>query len=364
MTRSSRGRKMIGILLAIMAIVVVAGCAGKGGAGGANEKKTIKLADLQWQSMWINNAIGGFIFEHGYDHDVEIVEMTTPIMNQAVVKGDVDVVMETWTANIIDWFTDAKDNNKILVLGRSIEKGEVGWYVPRYVIEGDAARGIAATAPDLKSVFDLPKYKHLFTDPENRDKGLLISCITGWNCATQNRIKLHAYNLDEHYNIQEPGATAALDAAISAAYKRGEPILTYYWGPTWLLGTYDMVRLEEPANTQECDDLHQKMIKGDMAIEDAPPEAGCGFPRDEIFVTANPGLKDRAPGIVEFLDNYFLTTQQVNELSAHMELEKKSADETAIWFFENYQDVWRGWLPADVTAKVEAALKEAGANLQ
>lgn len=352
--------------MAIAAVLLIgsllAGCAGTGGQGGAGDK-VIKLADVQWQTLWINNAIAGYIMEQGYGYKVETIEMTTPIMQQALVKGDVDVVMETWTANIIDWYNGAMQKNQILTLGPIIEKGVQAWYVPRYVIEGDASRGLKPLAPDLKSVSDLPKYKHLFADPENPNKGLLISCITGWNCAVVNQVKLHGYGLAEHYNVQEPGASAALDAAIAGAYRRGEPLLTYYWEPTWLLGAYDMVRLEEPAFNETCNEITQKVISGTMKLADVPKEGGCAFPEDDVFITAHPSLKTRAPEVAEFLSKMTVGNEVLNKLSAYMELEKKSAEETAVWFFENYQAEWRSWVPADVAQKLEDALRKDGAKL-
>jgi glycine betaine/proline transport system substrate-binding protein len=42
-----------------------------------------------------------------------------------------------------------------------------GFYVPRYLVEGDAERGIEPLAPDLRSVSDLPRYAELFRDPSS-----------------------------------------------------------------------------------------------------------------------------------------------------------------------------------------------------
>jgi len=41
---------------------------------------------------------------------------------------------------------------------------------------------------------------------------------------------------------------------------------------------------------------------------------------------------------------------------AYMEDEKADKQAGALWFLKNYQDVWHGWVPADVMKKVEEAL--------
>ena len=72
----------------------------------------------------------------------------------------------------------------------------------------------------------------MFADPEDPNKGILISCVTGWNCAEVIRIKTYAYGLDETYNLSEPGSSGALDAGIAGPYKKGEACSFL------LLGTY------------------------------------------------------------------------------------------------------------------------------
>ena len=51
--------------------------------------------------------------------------------------------------------------------------------------------------------------------------------------------------LDSQYNYFQPGSDAALSAAFTSAFEKGEPIVGYYWEPTWLTGKYDMVLLED-----------------------------------------------------------------------------------------------------------------------
>jgi glycine betaine/proline transport system substrate-binding protein len=324
----------------------------------SQEKEVIKFADVMWQTLWINNAIAMYITEHGYGYPVESIEMTTPVYQQAIVEGDVDVLMENWTGNIQEWWNEVTANGTVLDLGNTFDESTQGWYVPRYVIEGDAERGIEPTAPDLKSVFDLPKYKDVFADPENPDKGLIINGIIGWDVSNVNRVKLYAYDLQDDYNFMEPGASAALDAAISGAYKKGEPILAYYWEPTWLMGLYDMVQLEEPPYTDECWELNKAAKDGEVALKDVSADAGCAFETVGIPKSAAASLQERAPEIVTFLSKMNISGDALNKASAYMETEGVSAEETAVWFFENYPDTWKSWVTTEAAANIEAALAQ------
>lgn len=323
-------------------------------------KETIKFADRQWQTMWINNAIAMFIVEHGYEYPVESVVITTPVMQQVLPEGDVHVDIELWRFNIIDWYNEVTESGEMIDLGPTYEKSTQGWYVPRYVIEGDPERGIEPLAPDLKSVFDLPKYKEVFKDPENPDKGQLVNCITGWKCSEINRAKLYAYNLDGDYNILEPGTSPALDAAIAGAYKKRDPVLAYYWEPTWLMGAYDMIQLEEPEYSDECWAEIEKVLDGEMAPEDISEKGGCAFDTFAIHKGIYAGLQDIAPDVVEFLKKMNVGTDPLNKTAAYMEQNDAEPEEAALWYFETFPERWHSWLPEDIAAKVEQALADAG----
>ena len=347
--------------IVILLSLVLGACqpAASNDAGANAQKEAVRFGDTQFQTLWVNNEIAMFIIENGYDYPVESIEMTTPVFQQSIANGEIDVMMELWRANLMDWYTEVTTSGEVIDLGNTYEKSTQGFYVPRFVIEGDAERGIEPMAPDLKSVDDLPKYAELFQDPEDSSKGLLINCITGWQCAAVNRAKMRAYGLDADYNILEPGASAALDAAIAGAYEKGDPILAYYWEPTWLLGVYDMVQLEEPEYTDECWDEVSAYVNDTITLDEVTENAGCAYETLGIHKGIHKSLKERAPEVVAFLEKMDVGTEPLNKTAAYMTTDEVEADEAALWYLENYTDRWHGWVPAEVAEKVDAALAEA-----
>lgn len=351
---SLRARTILSALL--VGALLLSACATTPEGGDAQAvKEPIRISDTSFQTLWINNEIAKFVIEEGYGYPVEIIEVTTPVYQQSIARGEIDLHMELWRMNVLDWYNEVTESGQVIDLGETYERSTQGFYVPRYVIEGDPEKGIEPLAPDLVSVFDLPKYKDLFQDPRDPSKGVLVNCISTWQCAQVNRVKLQAYGLMEHYNILEPGAAAALDSAIVGPYKRGEPVLTYYWEPTWLLGQYDMVQLEEPEYTEECWAYVDQVLAGDLAVEDVPPEAGCAYETLGIHHGIHAGLVDRAPDVVEMLDRLFVGTEAMNELAAYMEVEGATAEETALYFFTRY-DHWRDWVTDEAEARMDGAL--------
>lgn len=209
------------------------------------------------------------------------------------------------------------------------------------MIKGDPARGIKATAPDLKSVYDLPKYKGVFKDVEEPGKGRFYSCIAGWGCEKINEKKFAAYDLNDTFNIFLPGSGAALVASLAGAYKKGQPWVGYYWAPTWVLGTYDMTPLEEPAYDKEIFESTAK----------------SAYPAVSVNIAVNSSMPKKAPDVVEFLKKYETSQAIANKFLGYMQEKEADSQQTAEWFLKEYEELWTGWVSGDVAAKVKKALK-------
>ena len=311
-------------------------------------KRPIVFGGLDWESAQFHNAVAGYILEKGYHCKTDqIPGSSTPIL-AGLIRGDIDVMLEVWVANIPEAWEKALKKGKVLQLGPNFEEAVQGFFVPRYLVEGDKKRGIEPLAPDLKSVTDLLKYKHLFKDPENPKKGLFHNCIFGWHCETVNNKKLAAYGLDKEFTNLKPGTGAALDAAIASHYKKGKPFVTYYWSPTWIMGTFDLIQLKEPAFNQAKWDAFNN---GDHAkVTEYPPTI--------VYKGLNAKFAKKAKRLTKFFENYKTSTAITNEALAFLRKKRglKSRD-AAIYFLKNHKQVWQGWVPSEIVPKIELALK-------
>src|SRR5690606_15205374 len=119
----------------------------------------------------------------------------------------------------------------------------------------------------------------------------------------------HAYGLLETFVNFRPGTSAALAAAIASAYERGDPFVGYYWGPTWLLGKYDLTMLEEPP--------YDEKIWLELGKQAKPTQA-TAYPLVAVYVGVNNEFKKKAPGVVAFLRNYESTNETVSKALAYM----------------------------------------------
>ena len=197
--------------------------------------KPVKFAEMGWDSAKFMTEVVRYVLEKGYGCKTELMSATNAIALQAITTGDLNVMVEYW-AGRTPAYEKAVQDGRVKIVGSLVNGGSVeGYYVPEYVIKGDAARGIKPLAPDLKSVADLPRYKSVFADPEDPSHGRLYNCPIGWQCESDTEQKMKAYKIGAAYTDFHPGSGPALDAAIESAFTRGKPILFYYWEPSTIL---------------------------------------------------------------------------------------------------------------------------------
>ena len=333
-------KRLVLALIGVLALVAHSAAA----APKCEVDRPIIFAGMDWASNAFHNAVAGFIMEKGFGCKVDIIPGSTIPLLTGLARGDVDIAMEIWKDNVTEPWNKALAAGKVVELGTNYPDAVQGWYVPRYLVEGKGAK-----APDLRHVRDLVKYKALFRDPEEPSKGRFYNCILGWNCELINTKKLKVYGLDKHFTNFRAGTGAALAAAIASNYMRGKPFVAYYWGPTWVMGKFDLVMLDEPP--------HNAADWKALGAEKNPRKA-VAYPLVEVIVGVNTAFRNQAPKLVEFLTLYDTSNAQISDALSYMQ-ETKGATEkdAALRFLRQMSKYWSQWVPADVAARVRAALR-------
>ena len=297
------------------------------------EKGTIVMADLLWDSALFHNQIVSFILENGYDYEVEYIAGDTIPLFAGLAEGDIDISMEVWVENQLVAYLDAVGAGEVIDLGMNFPDSTQGWFVPTYMIEnGDL--------PENVSVSDMADYWELFKDPEDPTKGIFYAGAPGWECTSIDVDKMEAYGLDEYYNYFITGSGDTLAASMVAAYENEEAWFGYYWKPTFLMGQLDMTQVVEPAYDEEIFNTTR----------------GCAYTADRIDICVHSSLLERAPEVVTFLRNYETNSNMIAKALVYMEENETDHAGAALWFFQEYEDVWTEWVPEDIASKVMDAL--------
>lgn len=332
-------KRAVSILLLITIILTtIVGCSKE-----AKTDRVISFADAGWDSIRFHNAVAATIIEELWGYSWTEITGSTPVTHQGLLSGEIDVHMEIWSANIASYEED-KAEGRFQELSTNFNDNYQGIYVPRYVIEGDPERGIEPLAPDLKYVWDLKDYPHIFKDDENPGMGRIYGAIPGWEVDQILYNKYLHYGLDENFIYFRPGSDASLAAAITAAYERGEPIAAYYWEPTWLLGMYDMVLLQdEPYNPDTY-------LEGETEIP----------PVNVTIGVSNDFYQEGHEEVVEFLSNYQTSSALTSEALAYMQETGADYIDTAKWFLQEHSELIDQWLKPEDAEKIKASLGETG----
>ena len=335
---------ILAALVALSLTVCVSGAGSSGqdtAAGGygpnrtpaPGEKTSITFADVGWDSIKLNNALAGLVAENVFGYTWQETPGSTPISHEALMLGDVDVHMEEWTDNISSYQTDLQAG-KFTELGINFNDNYQGFYIPRYV---------ADEYPDLKTVKDLAKYPELFPDPEDASKGIIYGGITGWSITEVMEKKVSAYGLDQYYNYFVSGSDAVLNTAMTSAWDNQEPIVAYYWEPTWLLGKYDFVLLEDdPYNPDTFQD-------------------GIGAcPAVTVTVAVSNDFAASNPEYCAFLSNFSMPSAIISEALAYMQDSSASYTQAAQWLLtESHPELVSQWLTDE---QADALLESLGSS--
>ena len=308
-----------------MAIAVLA--LGLASLPSAQAAKRLTVADLDWTGAVVSCRTLQYVLENEMGYRVKTVTMPGgPGAWEAVRSGDVDYYCETWPSyNPIksEYLKEYGGDGSLIKIADTGIIGKSGYFVPRYVIEGDASRGIPASAPDLKAVQDLNKYKHMFRSLESGDRGNLIGCpVAAWLCEDQQRLD----TLGVDFNAQALGSEIAHWAEIEAKYKRGEPFVAYAWAPHWIHAALDLVEIELP----EYD-------------ENKWP--ATNWPQDVTFKFANPEFIEENPDVVSLLEKHRLTNEQQAVMIYEIDKKQRDVDEVVEEWMGANKSVWQGWLP-------------------
>lgn len=301
-------------LLVLISTFVIA--LGLSACGGPQEE--IVIGEGNWDSNVFHDQVVKIIIEKGYGYNVDIVPADTNVLIPSLKEGDVDLSMELWSANVPTYNDDIK-NGDYVELSTNFDDNQQGLYIPAYLQE---------EYPGLVSVDDLPDYAHLFPNPEGGDKSIIYGGPEGWSATLHLHDKMEAYGLDQDYIFKTIDSSATLNASLAGAIANEEPWVGYNWEPTWILGMYDMVLLEDSPYSAE--DFEQ----------------GIGaFPSVDVNVVVNSEFEETYPELTAFLSQYETSSAITSEALAYMQDNNDNTGElAAIYFLENYDALWSEWV--------------------
>ncbi len=302
--------------------IFVAGAAFVAMATQAQAGGVLKVPVPDWTGGAVICEIIHSVLESEMDYKVKRITMPAgAAIDEGMRAGDLDFGCERWPtydATKVEYVTEYGGDGSIVYYAPTGVVGASGYYVPRYMVEGDGA-----VAPDLVSYEQLNKYTSLFKTLESGDKGRLIGCpVAAWECEDQARVK----GLGLNFVVSELGSETAHWAEIESAYKRKEPFIAYAWEPHWIHATLDLVEVKLPAYSAEA-----------WPVSDWDDD-----------VTQHYGPKELAenhPDIVALFNNVRISNaEQAKMILAIDKGGEEIEDVVSAWMDAN-ESTWKSWVP-------------------
>ncbi len=322
----------------ILAVCFYAGIAQAAGCG------KVSIAEMRWGSAAIAASFDKFILEKGYGCSVTIVDGDTlPTFASMDGNGTPDIASEFWVKAVKPQLDTAISAGRLVKGAEILADGAVeGWYIPKFIADAN---------PDILSVQDALKHPELFPDTYHPSLAAIYNCPEAWACEISTSNLFKALGADKlGFALIDSPTPADFDNSIARAFKNKVGWLGYYWSPTSVLGKYDMKQLgfgvpHDQAEWDACTSVPHC----------ANPRLNA-YPVSQAFTLITSAFADRAGPVMNYLKTRSWDNETISQVLAWQDENGEDNENAALYFLENYEELWSRWVPADVAEKVKASL--------
>lgn len=280
-------KKILLMSLFVLMMTVVAACSSDkedDNASSGTEQKTITFGVTPWTSTVPPTKIASLILQDmGYEVKETAADAGSVYMGLS--RGDLDVFMDAWVP-MHQTYLD-KFEGKIESTAVSYPEADTGWTVPTYM-------------EDVNSLEDLKGREGEF---DNEFYGI----EAGAGATIESDEIIEAYEFDfKQVSSSEGGMLAQAQRLM----EQEKPVVFYGWRPHTMFNKFDL-----------------KVLTNEKGF----------FETSSVQVITNSELKDNAPEAYEFLSNWNISLDEVEEMIVKIE-EGQEPEEVAQEWIDNNQD--------------------------
>lgn len=296
----------------------------------------VTITDMDWASAALVTAVSSFLMENGYGCSVTAIPSSTvPALTSISETGQPDIGTEIWINSAPEIYAELTENGTIVTATNVLADGGVeAWWIPAYLAEAH---------PELTTI------EGVMANPELVG-GMFHNCPDGWGCRVVNDNLTAALGLEEAgVEVFDHGSGETLASSIGAAFADEAPWFGYYWAPTAILGRYPMVEVQlgdYDADTHTCN-----------ATSDCATPGVSSYPAAPVVTIVTADLAERNPEIFDLMSNVSFPNEVMNAILAWSDENNASAEEAAVYFLSNYQDVWSEWINEEARERLSALLQ-------
>ncbi|CAM3765419.1 ABC transporter substrate-binding protein [Nocardiopsis rhodophaea] len=302
---------------AASALVFASSCAAQPG-GGAGGGDSVRMAINGWVGYKASAAVLTYLLENELDVKVEQRQIDEQPSWQGMNDGDIDVIVENWGHEDLMKQYGPEGNDTVVDGGPNGNKGTLGWYVPKYLLE---------EYPDINTYQGVKKNAEIFKTAESGDKGEFLAGDPGF--VTQDQGMINHFDMD--LKIVYAGSEAAQITTMRKKYDNKEPFLAYFYEPQWLHNELDLEHVEFPEYEEGC--------------ADDEDDVSCGYPDYDLNKIFRKGFVEENSEAYQLLKNWKWTNDDQNQVAEMIAQQEMDREEAAQKWVEENKDVWESWIP-------------------
>ena len=317
------GRRRVTAVAGLLAVTAVAAVAiavtATGAAARDTGKPTITLATNSWEGSLANNVVAQYVIQKYLHYPVTLVTIDEIPAWTAMVQGKMSAVMEEW-GHSAQYAQYVKKSHKVLNAGLEGPSGNIGWYVPTYLMKQH---------PELKTWRGVKKDWKLFVTPQSSPQGQFLDGSPSYVTNDQALVK----NLKMNYKVVFAGSEAAQLTEIETLYKQKKPVLFYWYTPQYQNNIYKFSQVQLPKWTPACSKLK-------------PAKINCAYPPYHLYKVMAATLPKTAPAVAKFLRRFHWTSAMQNKVAYDLAVKHMSNADAAAAFAKKNGALIKSWLSA------------------
>ena len=295
----------------------------------------VSITEMNWASSQVITEIARFLMEQGYGCKVtKVPSATTTAAASLSETGKPDIATEMWY-NSAPVYAKIEKAGKVKTVAKVFKDGAMeAWLIPDYL---------------AKSNPELTKIDGILANPAAVG-GRFHNCPEGWGCRVANDSYVQAWDFKgKGMEVFNHGSGETLAASIAEAYDAKKPWFGYYYGPTAILGKYNMVKVDVGPVKPDVHKCASDKTCTDIAKSDYPPAP--------VVTGVTNAFAKSHPEITDLMSKISFTNDELNTILAWKQDNKASAEEAAVSYIQGNSGTWSKWINDSAKKKLAALIK-------
>jgi glycine betaine/proline transport system substrate-binding protein len=238
---SKRSGARVSLLLGASLMAVIGLVSSGTALGGASQScGTVTLNEQAWSGSTANTYVAKYVLEEELGCTVKITKITEIPVFQAMADGKVDVVLEDWE-HFDQYKQFVAKQKSVVLLGATGLVGQIGWFIPKYLLK---------QYPAFKTWRGLKGKESVFKSPETGSQGMFLGGDPSYVQKDKELIELLGLDF-KHVTV---GAEPAEVARFSQLIKQRKPVIFYWWTPQYLNAQLNLAEVKLPPRFKGCQD--------------------------------------------------------------------------------------------------------------